>query len=116
MKKQTIKEILLSILFVTMYLQTMSQNYCITNQFNFGGNENDAPVSIIKVADGYVVSGYTNSHDGNFNVPHNHDVDGFIAKFDFNNNLIWQHTYGGKNYDDLFSIKSTDDGGLLQQV
>ncbi|MBK5283931.1 MAG: T9SS type A sorting domain-containing protein [Bacteroidia bacterium] len=113
MKKQTKKGILLSILFASMYLQTMSQNYCITNQFNFGGGENDAPCSIIKIADGYVISGYTNSHDGNFNVPHNHDVDGFIAKFDFNNNLIWQHTYGGKNHDDFFNIKSTDDRGFI---
>ncbi|HLG34158.1 MAG TPA: T9SS type A sorting domain-containing protein, partial [Bacteroidia bacterium] len=113
MKKQTTKGILLSILFASMYLQTMSQNICITNQFNFGGSENDAPVSIIKIADGYVMCGYTNSHDGNFNVPHNHGVDAFIAKFDFNNNLIWQHTYGGKNYDDLWSIKSTDDGGFI---
>ena len=80
MKTMTTKGILLSILFVSMYLQTMSQNYCITNQFNFGGGENDDPVSIIKIADGYVISGYTNSHDGNFNVPNNHGVDGFIAK------------------------------------
>ena len=113
MKKLSAKVILLSIIFASMYLQTMSQNYCITNQFNFGGGENDAPVSIIKIADGYVICGYTNSHDGNFNVPHNHDVDAFIAKFDFNNNLIWQHTYGGKNKDDLWSIKSTDDGGFI---
>src|SRR5687767_7430849 len=105
MKKLIFKGILLSILFVSMYLQTMSQDYCITNQFNFGGSENDASYSIIKIADGYVMSGYTNSHDGNFNVPHNHDVDAFIAKFDFNNNLVWQHTYGGKNYDDFSSIK-----------
>jgi len=112
-KKLTTKVILLSLLFASMSLQTMSQNYCITNQFNFGGSENDAVYSIIKIADGYVISGSTNSQDGNFNVPHNHDVDGFIAKFDFNHNLIWQHTYGGKDYDDLFSIKSTGDGGFI---
>ena len=113
MKTMTTKGILLSILFASMYLQTMSQNYCITNQFNFGGSGHEHLYSIIKIADGYVISGSTNSHDGNFNVPNNHDIDGFIAKFDFNNNLIWQHTYGGKNYDDLFSIKSTDDGGFI---
>ena len=112
-KNQTTKGILLSILFASMYLQTMSQNYCITNQFNFGGSENEHAYSIIKIADGYVMCGSTNSHDGNFNVPHNHDVDAFIAKFDFNNNLIWQHTYGGKDWDDFVSIKSTDDGGFI---
>ena len=107
MKNQTTKLILLSILFVSMYLQTMSQNYCITNQFNFGGGENDVAVSIIKIADGYVICGYTNSHDGDFDVPHNHDADAFIAKFDFNNNLIWQHTYGGKNKDDLWRVANS---------
>jgi hypothetical protein len=113
MKNHNGKRILLSIFIVSMYFQTKSQNYCITSQFNFGGSENDAPVSIIKIADGYVMCGYTNSHDGNFNVPHNHDVDAFIAKFDFNNTLVWQHTYGGKNKDDLWSIQSTSDGGFI---
>ena len=113
MKKLIFKGILLSILFVSMYLQTMSQDYCITNQFNFGGSENEHVYSIINIADGYVISGSTNSNDGDFNVASNHDIDGFIAKFDFNNNLVWQHTYGGKEYDDLFSIKSTDDGGFI---
>ncbi len=113
MKIQTVKAILLSLLFVSMYLQTMSQNYCITDQFNLGGSENDATYSIIKIADGYVICGSTNSRDGIFNVRHNHDMDGFIAKFDFNHNLIWQHTYGGKKYDDFFSIISTDEGGFI---
>ena len=67
-----------------------SQDYCITNQFNFGGSENDAPYSIIGIADGYVMCGYTNSHDGSFNVPHDHDVDGFIAKFDLAAYLQWK--------------------------
>ena len=113
MKTTITKGILLNILFASIYLQTMSQNTCITNQFNFGGSGHEHIYSIINIADGYVITGSTNSHDGNFNVPNNHDIDGFIAKFDLNNNLIWQHTYGGKSYDDLFSILSTDDGGFI---
>ena len=113
MKNQTVKGILLSILFVSMYLQTMSQNYCITNQFNFGGSGHEHVYSIINIADGYVITGSTNSHDGNFNVPNNRGIDGFIAKFDFNNNLVWRHTHGGKDYEDLFSVISADDGGFI---
>jgi len=113
MKNQTTKGILLSILFASMYLQTMSQNYCITDQFNFGGSDDDIPVSIIKITDGYVICGWTNSNDGDFNVPVNRHIDGFIAKFNNNNQLIWRHTYGGTSREDFYSIKQTDDGGFI---
>ena len=76
-------------------LVTKGQSFCISNQHILGGSGDDVPISIIKIPDGYVICGHTNSRDGSFNVPVNHDFDGFIAKFDDNNNLIWQHSYGG---------------------
>jgi len=96
-----------------MFSVTYAQNICIKNQQSFGGSGDDIPVSIIKITDGYVICGWTNSNDGDFNVPVNRHNDAFIAKFNNDNQLIWRHTYGGTKWEDFWSIKQTDDGGFI---
>ncbi|MEO8146513.1 MAG: T9SS type A sorting domain-containing protein, partial [Bacteroidia bacterium] len=114
MKKQLItKALALSLLLSSALTLTDAQNACINKQKTLGGSGDDYPTSTIKVCGGYVISGYTNSADGSFNVPANHDFDGFIAKFDYSGHVIWKHTYGGTAYDDLWNIKSTTDGGYI---
>ncbi|MGB3074323.1 MAG: hypothetical protein WBB36_03330, partial [Chitinophagales bacterium] len=114
MKKQIItKALALSLVLSSALTLTNAQNICIKNQRTLGGSGDDIPTSTIAVPGGYVISGYTNSADGNFNVPANHDVDGFIVKYNNFGQIVWKRTYGGTGYDDLFDIKATPDGGYI---
>lgn len=61
---------------------------------------------------GYMVSGYTNSNDGDISSNHG-AFDAWIFKLDANGNLAWEKTYGGSNYEDGGSIQQTLDGNYI---
>jgi len=68
---------------------------------------NDVAYSIIQTKDGgYVVAGWT------WNFGHGKD-DAWVIKLDKNGNKIWDKTFGGKLYDDAYSIVQTKDGGYV---
>ncbi len=72
-------------------------------QKTYGGSGDDEAESVIRTSDGeYLVSGYTNSNDGD--VTGNHGgYDAWIIKIDANGNLKWQKTVGGTEDDDARS-------------
>jgi hypothetical protein len=81
----------------------------------YGGSHNDILFTHISTSDGYLLTGYTGSKNG--------DVtelkglfDAWVVKVDKNGNLLWQKTYGGTDYDDAAAITPTKDGGFLLGV
>jgi hypothetical protein len=80
-------------------------------QKSLGGSTHDRSYSIIQNSDGdYIVSGYTDSIDGD--ITNNHgSYDGWLVKLDTNGNIIWQTTVGGSGTDAFRRVIQTTDGG-----
>lgn len=82
-------------------------------QKTFGGSDYDGAYSIASTKDGgYVVTGYTNSNDGDIFGNHG-SVDAWVVKLDKNGNKIWQTILGGSARDFAFSIIETSDGNCI---
>jgi len=79
-----------------------------------GGTLNDVAQSIIKTTDGgYAILGYAQSNDGDITDKQDVTFDYWLLKFDENNNLQWQKTYGGSDDDRGNSLIQTLDGGYI---
>lgn len=79
----------------------------------FGGSGADQGIELLSLNDGtFYLCAITTSNDG--------DVSGltgisssWIVKCDSIGNILWQHCYGGSNFNAGFSFCSTFDGGLV---
>ncbi len=82
-------------------------------QKSYGGSKNEYAWGISLTNDGgYVVTGDTESNDGD--VTGNHGArDFWIIKIDGSGNLIWQKTLGGSGDDGSKSVEATADGGCI---
>lgn len=78
-----------------------------------GGSSYDEANSIRQTADGgYIVTGNTNSNDGD--VTGNHGVEDFwVVKLDSIGNIEWQKALGGSSFDGGYSVRPTADGGYI---
>ncbi len=73
----------------------------------YGGALADWPGSFIQTADGgYALTGNTDSYGAG-------NVDGWLVKTDVNGQVEWNTTYGGTEYDNLWSVVQTADGGYV---
>lgn len=81
---------------------------------SFGGTKNESAEAVIKTSDGgYAVVGFTQSMDGNVVDKSDDSYDAWLLKFDANNNLLWNKTYGGSNDEKANDIIQTNDGGFV---
>jgi gliding motility-associated-like protein len=78
-----------------------------------GGSANEYAYSIDITNDGgYVVTGETESNDGD--VKGNHGLrDYWVVKLDGNGILQWQKCLGGSKDEESYSIRATNDGGCI---
>ena len=78
-----------------------------------GGSGEDGLRTVILTSDGgYVMSGQTNSNDGDVSGNHG-DYDFWVVKLDSNRNIQWQKTLGGNGFDIAYGIVQTTDGGYI---
>lgn len=78
-----------------------------------GGTNNDSAQSVIATTDGgYAILGYTQSNDGDVTDKQDQSFDYWVLKFDPQDNIQWQKTYGGSNDDRGNAIIQTLDGGF----
>ncbi len=78
-----------------------------------GGSEGDDFSGAIATADGgYIVTGSTNSNDGDFSGLRGRS-DGFVIKYNASGAIQWKKTYGGTEDEGLSGIQATADGGYL---
>jgi hypothetical protein len=76
---------------------------------SFGGTQVDNATSIIQTADdGFVISGYSNSKDGDVTGNHG-EYDYWIIKLDNLGSLQWQKSIGGSGNDFAYFIQETKD-------
>jgi hypothetical protein len=79
----------------------------------FGGGDYDWPYAIAEDLDGgYVVSGLTQSTDGDVTGIHG-DKDAWIVKLSEDGDLEWQRCYGGSGHESAWDIQQTPDGGYI---
>jgi hypothetical protein len=78
----------------------------------YGGTKNDSGQSVVATADGgYAVLGYTQSNDGDITDKQDESFDYWLLKFNVENELQWQKTYGGSSDERGNDIIQTQDGG-----
>ncbi len=79
----------------------------------FGGTADDLGNSIQQTTDGgYIVSGDTESNDGDV-LENNGFSDTWVVKINDIGNIQWQKCLGGTSYDYAKSIQQTSDGGYI---
>ena len=80
---------------------------------SLGGSGDDCASSVIQTADGgYVLAGWSDSHDGD--VTRNHGgADAWVVKLGAGGELEWQKSLGGSKYEEATSIIGTPDGGYV---
>ena len=83
------------------------------------GSDTDRINSVSKTSDGgYIVGGYFDSSSikvGDYTLSNNGRMfkDGFIAKYNQNNEVEWAETIGGDSRDEVTSVAETSDGGYI---
>ena len=89
-----------------------SNTNSITLIQTFGGANNDSGQSVVATSDGgYAILGFTQSNDGDITDKQDESFDYWVLKFDAQDNLQWQKTYGGDGDDRGREIIQTQDGG-----
>ncbi|OYU83494.1 MAG: hypothetical protein CFE24_11110 [Flavobacterium sp. BFFFF2] len=79
----------------------------------WGGNGQDFAKSVQQTTDGgYIVSGTTNSTNGDAVGQHG-DYDCFMLKLDSDGNTAWQQVLGGSGSDYSFAVIQDSDGGYV---
>jgi hypothetical protein len=80
----------------------------------FGGSDRDFGYSITTTLDGgFVLTGFTNSPDGDFNGMNKGYGDIFVIKLNSNGEMLWKSTFGGSFGEEGSSITTTSDGGFV---
>ena len=88
-------------------------NGLIQWQKSFGGSKDDEALSVATCSDGgYIVSGFTESNDGDVS-GNNGTRDFWIIKLTSFGTLQWQKCLGGTNFEEAWSIKQCTDGGFI---
>lgn len=72
----------------------------------YGGSKDDYAYSINEAEDGYLVVGGTRSLGAG-----NSDV--YVLKIDENGDLLWQKTFGGKGFEEVWKLSKDSDGNFV---
>lgn len=78
-----------------------------------GGTNSELALNIHSSADGsYIISGYTESVDGDISGNHG-GYEAWVVKLSNSGNLLWQKCLGGSINDQFFSVQTTSDEGYI---
>lgn len=89
-----------------LLLVKTDKNGLIEWQKTIGGSLIDDVQSILVLADGYIICGYTQSFG-------NGEYDVLVLKISLSGDIIWQKAYGGEKTEFGKSLKKTADGGYI---
>ena len=79
-----------------------------------GGSTTESAACVQVTKDGgFIVSGSSNSLDGDVTGIHGQGYDAWIVKLDANGKIIWQKSYGGSINETANYIQNTADGGYV---
>ncbi len=79
----------------------------------YGGTGDEIARSVVQTSDGgYIITGNTNSTDGDVSGQHG-SYDGWVIKTDGVGTIAWKRAFGGTGDDSLNSVQQTPDGGYI---
>jgi hypothetical protein len=79
----------------------------------FGGSDDDRGLTVCQTPDGgFLAAGFSKSNDGDVSTFLG-ERDAWLIKLDANGNLIWEKSFGGSKYDEIWSIESIPSGGYI---
>lgn len=80
-----------------------------------GGTSWDEANSIEQIVGGYIITGYSDSNDGDVSGHHGNSAtaDFWVAKLDTGGTVIWQKSLGGTDNEMAYSVEQTTDGGFI---
>ena len=91
---------------------TVSSSGLVSSVKTYGGSKNESAQEIVSTSDGgYAVLGFTQSMDGDITDKLNESFDFWVLKFNAENEIQWNKTYGGTEDDKGQDIIQTSDGG-----
>jgi len=80
----------------------------------YGGTGQDGGYSVQQTSDNsFIISGYTNSYDGDVSGNHGGFTDCWVIKTDSLGNLQWQKCIGGSAEERGFAVQQTTDNGYI---
>ena len=89
-----------------IYLVKTDASGNTTSENTVGGNEFDYAYAVQQTTDGgYIIAGYTNSYGAG--------GDAYLVKTDASGNTTWEQTFGGSDFDIVFDVEQTTDGGYI---
>jgi hypothetical protein len=91
----------LIMLMITGNINAQAPNFSPVISASFGGSSSEEFFGAAKTADGgYILSGLTNSYDGDINQTVVYDTaNTFVVRTDASGNKLWAYAYGGNDYD-----------------
>jgi hypothetical protein len=78
----------------------------------YGGSEHDGVFGLLEISDGYMISAYADSNDGDV-TGHHGESDVWIIKIDFWGNIIWEHCFGGYRGEISYNIFEETNGDFI---
>jgi len=79
---------------------------------SLGGSGLEYPGDLIINGDNFIITGRTNSIDGNIS-GNNGGFDAWIVQTDFLGNILWEKNFGGSSTDSITNIQQTTDSGFI---
>lgn len=109
------KNTLLSVIAVLIIGNTFAQAPAIEWQRTIGSVGYDFLNTISQTSDGgYILGGYSDGAISGYKSEDNIGGDDYwIVKLNASGNVEWENTVGGGNYDRLYAVEATADGGLI---
>lgn len=99
---------------IDFWLIKLNSNGDIIWENNYGGNYDDIGLSVKETQDnGYILSGYTNSVDGDSLGNHSFEYDCLVIKTDDQGGIEWKKVIGGVNDDYCYSIIEDGAGNFI---
>lgn len=99
-----------------VWLVKLSASGNIQWQKSFGGSGEEFGEAVVPTFyGGYAIACFTNSNDGNVSGNHNTDgnFDGWFFQVDAKGNLLFQHCYGGSDFDGFFAMVPAYNGSFI---
>jgi hypothetical protein len=82
-------------------------------QRTYGGNSEEVVTGIVQTADGFALSGTTESNDSGDITGSHPSYDGWAFKINPSGAIQWQRYFGSESIDSFAGIQKSADGGLL---
>ncbi len=101
------------IVYGDMWVIKLDPNGVLQWERVYGGNDYDLANSIRQTTDGgYIIGGFSRSHDGD--ITNNHgNYDMWVVKTNDKGDITWQKSLGGSNGDFGYGVEQTPDGGYI---